>query len=61
MCSVAFPIEPIGFWPLPKETLPDGANISDADVAKAKERFLESYFKDAEGNWCTSLIYACHD
>jgi len=51
MCSVAFPIEPIGFWPLPKEFLPDGVNISDKDIEAAQSRFLESYFKDAEGNW----------
>lgn len=47
----AFPIEPVGFWPLPKEYLPDGQNIAQADIDAAQARFLESYFKDDEGNW----------
>ncbi|WOO82538.1 Acetoacetyl-CoA synthetase [Vanrija pseudolonga] len=47
----AFPIEPVGFWPLPRDSLPDGQNIAEADVKNAQERFLDSYFKDEEGNW----------
>ncbi|BEI82107.1 hypothetical protein CcaverHIS002_0212670 [Cutaneotrichosporon cavernicola] len=47
----AFPIEPVGFWPLPKEYLPDGKNIAQADIDAAQQRFLDSYFKDDEGNW----------
>lgn len=47
----AFPIEPVGFWPLPRESLPDGSNIAQSEVDKAKARFLESYFKDDAGNW----------
>lgn len=51
MCSHAFPIQPVGFWPLPKEELPDGADIAQADVEAAQQRFLESYFKGEEGHW----------
>lgn len=45
MCRQAFPIEPLGFWPL------DGYGFPPADVEAAKARFQESYFKDDEGNW----------
>jgi len=45
VCREAFPIEPIGFWPLPGYDFPEG------DVKTAQARFKESYFKDDEGNW----------
>lgn len=45
VCRQAFPIEPLGFWPL------DGHGFPQLDVDAAKERFQESYFKDDEGNW----------
>ena len=45
ICRQAFPIEPIGFWPLP------GFGFSEEDVKSAQARFKESYFKDEDGNW----------
>jgi len=45
ICRHAFPIIPLGFWPLP------GYGFPDEDVTAAQARFQESYFKDAEGNW----------
>ena len=45
ICHQAFPIEPIGFWPLP------GYGFSDKDVEAAQKRFMESYFKDEKGTW----------
>lgn len=48
ICREAFPIQPIGFWPLP---LPN-ANFDAAEIRKAQERFKESYFKDDKGLWC---------
>jgi acetoacetyl-CoA synthetase len=48
ICKKAFPIEPLGFWPLP------GYGFPEEEVKKAQERFQESYFKDAKGTWCAS-------
>jgi len=45
ICHRAFPIEPLGFWPLPGHGFPAG------EVAKAQGRFQESYFKDDKGTW----------
>ncbi|WVN90148.1 acetoacetate-CoA ligase [Cryptococcus depauperatus CBS 7841] len=44
ICRQAFPIQPLGFWPLPNHGFPQD------QVAKAQERFEESYFKGG-GNW----------
>lgn len=46
VCRQAFPIQPVGFWPLP------GYGFPEEDVQNAQERFLDSYFKDEHGNWC---------
>lgn len=46
ICREAFPIQPVGFWPL------EGYGFPDHEVKKAKERFQESYFKDDNGTWC---------
>jgi acetoacetyl-CoA synthetase len=51
ICREAFPIQPIGFWPL------EGYGHDEIEVNKAKERFKESYFKDNKGIWCMSLSY----
>nr|XP_031860111.1 acetoacetate-CoA ligase [Kwoniella shandongensis]KAA5527183.1 acetoacetate-CoA ligase [Kwoniella shandongensis] len=45
ICTEAFPIEPLGFWPLPGHGFPDG------EVEVAQKRFKESYFKDDKGTW----------
>ncbi|WRT68258.1 acetoacetate-CoA ligase [Kwoniella shivajii] len=45
ICRQAFPIEPLGFWPL------EGHGFLPADVEEAKKRFKESYFKGDEGIW----------
>jgi len=45
ICRQAFPIEPLGFWPLA------GYGFPDSEVEAAQARFLDSYFKDDEGNW----------
>lgn len=45
ICEKAFPIEPLGFWPLP------GHGFPESEVKKAQERFAESYFKDDAGLW----------
>lgn len=50
VCREAFPIQPLGFWPLP------GYGHDEPQVAKAQERFQESYFKDNEGTWCESAL-----
>ncbi|KAL7423516.1 hypothetical protein Q5752_001096 [Cryptotrichosporon argae] len=55
----AFPAEPIGFWPLKVDALPDGHLFSKADEAKARERFIDSYFKGAQGIWCTRHCTPC--
>lgn len=46
VCRQAFPIEPLGFWPL------QGYDFPEQDVRNAQERFLDSYFKDDKGTWC---------
>ena len=38
ICHAAFPIEPLGFWPLP--------GYGFKDEGSAQEKFRESYFKD---------------
>lgn len=48
ICREAFPIQPIGFWPLP---LP-GSSFDEGEVSSAQERFKHSYFKDSQGQWC---------
>ncbi|WWC71691.1 acetoacetate-CoA ligase [Kwoniella pini CBS 10737] len=45
ICKKAFPIQPLGFWPL------DGYGFSEEDVLAAQKRFKESYFKGTEGVW----------
>jgi hypothetical protein len=45
ICRQAFPIIPLGFWPLA------GYGFPEAEVTAAQARFQESYFKDEEGNW----------
>ncbi|TYJ52761.1 acetoacetate-CoA ligase [Cryptococcus floricola] len=45
ICTQAFPIEPLGFWPL------HGSGFSEDQVAAAKQRFQESYFKGDGGVW----------
>jgi len=45
VCRQAFPIEPVGFWPL------EGHDFPEEDVKAAKERFADSYFKDEQGTW----------
>ncbi|KAK6910626.1 acetoacetate-CoA ligase [Kwoniella mangroviensis CBS 8507] len=45
ICKQAFPIEPLGFWPL------DGYGFSEDEVESAKKRFKESYFKGDKGIW----------
>ncbi|WVQ99868.1 acetoacetate-CoA ligase [Kwoniella sp. CBS 9459] len=45
ICHQAFPIEPLGFWPL------EGHGFPQQDVEDAKKRFRESYFKDDKGTW----------
>ncbi|WVQ82047.1 acetoacetate-CoA ligase [Cryptococcus sp. DSM 104549] len=45
ICRQAFPIEPLGFWPLP------GHGFAESEVAAAQSRFKESYFKDDKGTW----------
>ncbi|WWC63160.1 acetoacetate-CoA ligase [Kwoniella dejecticola CBS 10117] len=45
ICRKAFPIEPLGFWPLV------GYGFPDEDVTAAKRRFKESYFKGTKGIW----------
>jgi GTP-binding protein EngB required for normal cell division len=51
VCNKAFPIEPLGFWPLP------GYGFFEEEVKKAQERFQESYFKDEKGTWCTCYTF----
>jgi acetoacetyl-CoA synthetase len=46
VCRQAFPIEPLGFWPLP------GYGFPEIDVKQAQDRFFDSYFKDDKGTWC---------
>lgn len=50
ICREAFPIQPVGFWPL------KGYGHDEEEVKKAEERFRESYFKDDQGIWCTSFL-----
>ncbi|KAK4685305.1 acetoacetyl-CoA synthetase, partial [Tremellales sp. Uapishka_1] len=45
VCLEAFPIEPLGFWPL------EGYGFDEAEVLEGKRRFKESYFKGDEGVW----------
>jgi acetoacetyl-CoA synthetase len=45
ICTAAFPIEPLGFWPLP------GYGHSPSAVSTAQHRFKEAYFKDEQGRW----------
>ncbi|WWD02431.1 acetoacetate-CoA ligase [Kwoniella europaea PYCC6329] len=45
ICRQAFPIEPLGFWPL------DGYGFPEDEVESAKKRFKESYFKGEKGIW----------
>ncbi|OWZ54126.1 acetoacetate-CoA ligase [Cryptococcus neoformans 125.91] len=45
ICHKAFPIEPLGFWPLP------GYGFEEAQVEEAKRRFKDSYFKGDKGIW----------
>jgi len=45
ICHSAFPIEPLGFWPLP------GYGFDEGEVQAAQGRFLDSYFKDEKGTW----------
>jgi len=45
VCRQAFPIEPVGFWPLA------GYGFPEEDVKVAKDRFADSYFKDNKGTW----------
>ncbi|ORX38666.1 hypothetical protein BD324DRAFT_577506 [Kockovaella imperatae] len=45
ICHKAFPIEPLGFWPLP------GYGFDEQAVADAQKRFRESYFKNEQGTW----------
>ena len=45
ICHKAFPIEPLGFWPLP------GYGFDEAQVVEAKKRFKDSYFKGDKGIW----------
>lgn len=47
ICRRAFPIQPLGFWPL---STAEG-KFEEEEVKKAQERFKESYFKDDEGLW----------
>lgn len=48
ICEKAFPIEPLGFWPL------EGYGFPGDEVESARQRFQESYFKDDSGIWCRS-------
>lgn len=41
----AFPLEPVGFWPL------EGFGFPAAEVEDAKARFQDSYFRGSEGYW----------
>ena len=45
ICDEAFPIQPLGFWPLP------GYGFPEEEVVSAQQRFQESYFKDVQGKW----------
>ncbi|WVR07394.1 acetoacetate-CoA ligase [Kwoniella sp. DSM 27419] len=45
ICRQAFPIIPLGFWPL------DHHGFSADEVTLAQSRFKESYFKDDAGTW----------
>ncbi|RXK34998.1 acetoacetate-CoA ligase [Tremella mesenterica] len=45
ICTRAFPIQPVGFWPL------KGYGFSQSEVEAAQVRYQESYYKDFEGNW----------
>ncbi|WWC90868.1 acetoacetate-CoA ligase [Kwoniella dendrophila CBS 6074] len=45
ICKQAFPIIPLGFWPL------EGYGFPVEEVELAKKRFKESYFKGEEGLW----------
>ncbi|WVQ74813.1 acetoacetate-CoA ligase [Cryptococcus sp. DSM 104548] len=45
ICTQAFPIEPLGFWPLP------GSGFPEEEIEAAKQRFRESYFKGDGGVW----------
>lgn len=47
ICRQAFPIQPLGFWPLTTQ----GGKFGEDEVRKAQERFQESYFKDDQGLW----------
>lgn len=53
ICRQAFPIQPLGFWPLAGT----GDMFGEEEVKKAQERFLDSYFKDEEGLWCECFTY----
>ncbi|KAK8854913.1 acetoacetate-CoA ligase [Kwoniella newhampshirensis] len=45
ICNRAFPVEPLGFWPL------RGHGFPESEVETAQKRFKESYFKDDKGIW----------
>ncbi|KAF9514059.1 hypothetical protein BS47DRAFT_1362010 [Hydnum rufescens UP504] len=45
VCDQHFPCQPLGFWPLP------GYGESADAVAKARERYLDSYYRKIEGVW----------
>ena len=52
VCKQAFPVQPVGFWPLP------GYGYPEEDVKGATKRYKESYFEGAEpsrGWWCKFL------
>ena len=49
ICRQAFPIQPLGFWPL--MTKAGAGAFAAAEVQAAQKRFKDSYFKDAEGLW----------
>jgi acetoacetyl-CoA synthetase len=46
VCDQHFPCQPLGFWPLP------GYGESADAVAKARERYLDSYYRKVKGVWC---------
>jgi acetoacetyl-CoA synthetase len=50
VCTRPAPCMPVGFWPLP------GFDAPEPDVAKARERYQQAYFRGEPGGaWCKRL------
>ena len=48
ICDQHFPCQPVGFWPLP-------GHGETADVQKARERYMKTYYEKVKGVWCKSV------